>query len=406
MPMVLLQRLTITELNGTPRTLPVSMTHRRQLPPYVDGTIVVGAARVTRCSSASAAGAACCSPSRARAVRRRGAGREDYQRPPAEADRRHRLRRPASQGHPPVRREAAVATSCSSDDAATLTAIDYAKARAATLKFWSRVRRARRAVPRARSRPSTSSSAPACGTRSGCRAVTAEPEPDVAIDLPYSNFAYSQTGTPWPVNQAVYVDYMLYDLRGYHAIAAEELEAQFRNNQEADGHVERLRQLARLHAGDALRGRAELPALERPRRLRALLPPGLKAMDWCLAQMARSRSRRGAGAGPRPRPAQRPDRAGRLGVQPGVPLRGARSLRARARAARPPARRRGASRPPARFASRSRAASAPPACDRRSSSCATAPGCRTCRPRRSRRGACSTSGTPRTSTPAPSTCCG
>ena len=34
---------------------------------------------------------------------------------------------------------------------------------------------------------------------------------DIAIDLPYSNFAYDQTGTPWPVNQAVYVDYMLYD---------------------------------------------------------------------------------------------------------------------------------------------------------------------------------------------------
>ena len=83
-----------------------------------------------------------------------------------------------------------------------------------------------------RSRPSTTSSAPTCGTRSGCRVVMAAAEPDVAIDLPYSNFAYSQTGTPWPVNQAVYVDYMLYDLRGYHAISAEELEAQFRNNQE------------------------------------------------------------------------------------------------------------------------------------------------------------------------------
>ena len=49
------------------------------------------------------------------------------------------------------------------------------------------------------------------------------PGPDVKIDLPYSNFAYDQRGTPWPVNQSVYVDYMLHDLRGYHAIAAEEL---------------------------------------------------------------------------------------------------------------------------------------------------------------------------------------
>ena len=57
------------------------------------------------------------------------------------------------------------------------------------------------------------------------------------IDLPYSNFAYDQTGTPWPVNQAVYVDYMLYDLRGYHAISAEELAVQYRNNQERNGHI-------------------------------------------------------------------------------------------------------------------------------------------------------------------------
>ena len=57
------------------------------------------------------------------------------------------------------------------------------------------------------------------------------------IDLPYSNFAYDQFGTPWPVNQAVLVDYMTYDLRGYHAISAEELHAIYRNNQEPSGHV-------------------------------------------------------------------------------------------------------------------------------------------------------------------------
>src|SRR5262249_19196485 len=57
------------------------------------------------------------------------------------------------------------------------------------------------------------------------------------IDLPYSNFAYDQKGTPWPVNQSIYVDYMLYDLRGYHSIAAEELAVIYRNNQEPSGHV-------------------------------------------------------------------------------------------------------------------------------------------------------------------------
>ena len=60
---------------------------------------------------------------------------------------------------------------------------------------------------------------------------------DGRIDLPYSNFAYGQTGTPWPVNQAVYVDYMLYDLRGYHGIATEELAVIYRTNQESNGRV-------------------------------------------------------------------------------------------------------------------------------------------------------------------------
>jgi hypothetical protein len=62
-------------------------------------------------------------------------------------------------------------------------------------------------------------------------------EEDVQIDLPYSNFAYGQRGTPWPINQAVYVDYMIYALRGYHDVAAEELRAMYRNNQEPNGHV-------------------------------------------------------------------------------------------------------------------------------------------------------------------------
>ena len=56
-----------------------------------------------------------------------------------------------------------------------------------------------------------------------CRAGTEARGPDVKIDLPYSNFAYGQEGTPWPINQAVYVDDMIYDLRGYHDIALEEL---------------------------------------------------------------------------------------------------------------------------------------------------------------------------------------
>src|SRR5262249_13649418 len=61
--------------------------------------------------------------------------------------------------------------------------------------------------------------------------------PNLKIDLPYSNFAYDQKGTAWPINQAVYVDYMLYDLRGYSSESAEELAVMYANNQETTGHV-------------------------------------------------------------------------------------------------------------------------------------------------------------------------
>jgi len=44
-------------------------------------------------------------------------------------------------------------------------------------------------------------------------------------------------GHTWPVNQAVYVDYMIYGLRGYRDVAAEELLTMYRGNQEPNGHV-------------------------------------------------------------------------------------------------------------------------------------------------------------------------
>jgi hypothetical protein len=113
--------------------------------------------------------------------------------------------------------------------------LDYEQARAATVKFWSDYldRGARFAVPEE-----------AVNTLFRANLWHALRLPRrhakigglIKIDLPYSNFAYDQHGTPWPVNQAVYVDYMLYDLRGYHELAAEELEAIF-DNQDSNGHV-------------------------------------------------------------------------------------------------------------------------------------------------------------------------
>jgi hypothetical protein len=109
--------------------------------------------------------------------------------------------------------------------------------------------------------------------------------PDVKIDLPYSNFAYDQRGTPWPVNQAVYVDYMLYDLRGYHVISAEELAVIYRNNQERDGHVGGFANWG-VYTPGMLYAVAQHYLLSDDRTsFEQLLPPTLSALDWCLRQM-------------------------------------------------------------------------------------------------------------------------
>lgn len=110
-------------------------------------------------------------------------------------------------------------------------------------------------------------------------------EPGVAIDLPYSNFAYDQKGTPWPVNQAVYVDYMLYDLRGYHDVSVEELLAIYHNNQEASGHLGGVANWV-VYTPGMVYAVAQNYLLSNDRAaLAKLLPPTLKALDWCLAQI-------------------------------------------------------------------------------------------------------------------------
>ena len=114
-------------------------------------------------------------------------------------------------------------------------------------------------------------------------------EKNVEIDLPFSNFAYDQKGTPWPVNQAVYVDYMLYDLRGYHALALEELLTQYRNNQEEDGRVGGLARWG-VYTPSMLYSSAQYYLLSGNRSgFAQLLPQSLKALDWCLQQVTEHR---------------------------------------------------------------------------------------------------------------------
>ena len=108
---------------------------------------------------------------------------------------------------------------------------------------------------------------------------------DGHIDLPYSDFAYSQTGTPWPINQAVYVEYMLYGLRGYNEVATDELRAIYRNNQEFNGRVNGFAHWLAYTPG-MLYAAAQNYLLSNDRKsFEAVLPDTLKALDWTLAEI-------------------------------------------------------------------------------------------------------------------------
>jgi hypothetical protein len=90
---------------------------------------------------------------------------------------------------------------------------------------------------------------------------------------------------------------MLYDLRGYHAISTEELEAQFRNNQEKDGHVAGLANWL-VYTPGMIYAVAQNYLLSNDRAaFDRLLPQSLQAMDWCLAEIVRASRRDGPSKG-------------------------------------------------------------------------------------------------------------
>jgi hypothetical protein len=104
------------------------------------------------------------------------------------------------------------------------------------------------------------------------------------IDLPYSNFAYGQLGADWPINQAVYVDYMIHGLRGLYGVADEELAAIYRNQQQPDGRVGGYAEWG-VYSPSMLYAIGQNYVLSRDRAsFERLLPRSLKALDWCLAQ--------------------------------------------------------------------------------------------------------------------------
>ena len=113
---------------------------------------------------------------------------------------------------------------------------------------------------------------------------------DDRIDLPYSNFAYGQTNADWPINQAVYVDYMLYGLRGHFGVAEEEFAAMYRSQQQPDGRVGGFAEWG-VYSPGMLYSIAQNFLLSGDRAsFERLLPASLQALDWCLGEVARGRN--------------------------------------------------------------------------------------------------------------------
>ncbi|TLV03925.1 hypothetical protein [Dyadobacter luticola] len=109
------------------------------------------------------------------------------------------------------------------------------------------------------------------------------------MDLPYANTAYGQKNADWPVNQAVYVDYMLYGLRGHQAMADAEISAMFDSQQQPDGRIGGFANWAVYSPGHLYAiGKNYLLSHDRE-QFNRLLPQSLKTADWCLAQLVNAK---------------------------------------------------------------------------------------------------------------------
>jgi len=110
------------------------------------------------------------------------------------------------------------------------------------------------------------------------------------VDLPYSNFAYGQANADWPINQAVYVDYMIYGLRGYFDVAAEELAAMFGSQQQPDGRIAGYADWG-VYSPGMLYAVGQNYLLSRDRAwFDRLLPAALRTIEWCLGQVAKGQT--------------------------------------------------------------------------------------------------------------------
>lgn len=108
------------------------------------------------------------------------------------------------------------------------------------------------------------------------------------MDLPYANTAYGQRNADWPINQSVYVDYMIYGMRGYDKVAQDEYLAMFKSQQQKDGRIGGFANWG-VYSPGQLYAMAQNYLLSGNRKqFEELLPQSLKTLDWCLEQVAKA----------------------------------------------------------------------------------------------------------------------
>jgi len=300
-PMVLMQKVQVTNLSSSPREVSVVVNHQRELPATPRLQVIPQNNINTFCFEDCSSNRVLFTV-RGEALNVRDVTEQSAQ--PEQHDKKDSPKRtsriaisfelPSKDSHelfvhlpsPPV----------ASENISKLIALSHDKARSETLQFWSDyvARGARFRVPEEAVNELFRANlwhALRLPRRHGGQ------ELNVRIDLPYSNFAYSQNGTPWPVNEAVYVDYMLYDLRGYHDISLEEMLTIYRNNQDASGHVGGYANWG-VYTPSMIYVVSKSFLLSGDRKaLEELLPYTLKALDWCLTEIERNSDRPGPSSG-------------------------------------------------------------------------------------------------------------
>lgn len=276
-PMVLMQRVSMTDLSGKDRALPITLVHERLLPSEDDPGLIqeqVGE-QVFLEDAAHHDVLLALNPQGAKIA---WAGVRESGQKSARMDVTLTVDLPAN-----ASKEFFVTLPSPLVDSAgrqALAQLQYNEARTRTLEFWSSylARGAQFDVPE---------KAVNDLFRANLWHALMLPRihPDGHMDLPYSDFAYSQTGTPWPVNQAVYVDYMLYGLRGYNRIAADEMNAIYRGNQEFSGRVNGFAHWLAYTPGMMYAAAQNYLLSDDRKSFEAVLPDTYKALDWTLAEI-------------------------------------------------------------------------------------------------------------------------